>query len=150
MEILGWLGGHWFDLLQTAGIVVGLFATVHTIRADTRERKIENLFAVTAAHRELWTQFYQRPDLHRVLAKDAELEIEPPTLAESRFVHELILHLRTSFRARQAGMEFDDDAVTKDIREFFALPIPRWVWERSKVFQGRDFVEFVECNITQN
>lgn len=144
MAILGWLGTHWFDLLQTTSIVVGLFATIHTIRGDTRERKIENLFTVTAAHRDLWTKFYQQPELHRVLEQTADLQKEPPTLAESRFVHELILHLRTSFRAREADMEFDDDAVTTDIREFFGLPIPRFVWERSKVFQGRDFVEFVE------
>ena len=35
-------------------VLVGLFATVHTIRGDTKERKIDNLFALTAAHRELW------------------------------------------------------------------------------------------------
>lgn len=138
------LQAHWFELLQTASILVGLFATIHTLRGDTRERKIENLFAVTAAHRELWTQFYRNPALHRVLEYDPDLTAHPPTLAERHFVHGLILHLRTSFKAREAGMEFDDDAVTADIAQFFARPIPRFVWEHSKKFQSPDFVAFVE------
>ena len=141
------LTGHWFELLQTASILVGLFATTHTIRADTRERKIENLFAVTAAHRELWMEFYQNPALHRILNRQANLEKSPITLAEERFVHELILHLRASFKARQSGMEFDDDAVAADVREFFSWPIPRQVWARSKAFQDRDFVKFVESSL---
>jgi hypothetical protein len=31
-----------------------------------------------------------------------------------------------------------------DISSFFALPIPRVVWERSKPFQNREFISFVE------
>ncbi len=144
MAILGWLGGHWFDLLQTTSFVVGLVATVHTIRADTRERKIANLFAITAAHRDLWAQFYQQPALHRILETGLDLEKHPPTLMERRFVHELILHLRASFKARNAGMQFDDDAVAADIRQFFARPIPRAVWEQSRLYQDRAFIAFIE------
>lgn len=147
MGILGWWGTHWFQLLQTASIAGGLFATAYTIRADTKERKIQNVFAITSAHRELWTQFYQQPFLHRVLESEVDLEREPPSLAERRFVHELILHLRASVKARQAGMDFDNDALDKDIRQFFARPIPRVVWEDSKEFQDSDFVEFVDSRV---
>ena len=62
-------------------------------------------------------------------------------------IHTLILHLRTAFKARALGMQFDDDAVAADIRQFFNRPIPRSVWERSKVFQDADFVAFVERSI---
>ncbi len=65
-------------------------------------------------------------------------------MEEELFVHLLILHLQASFKARLSGMEFDDDAVAADIRDFFQLPIPRSVWEKSKTYQGRDFVAFVE------
>ena len=138
---------HWFDLLQTTSIVVGLFATVHTIRANTRERKIDNLFALTAAHRDLWTQFYQQPVLHRVLEQTVDLATNPLTIAERRFVNELILHLRASYRARMAGMEFDDDMLGADIRQFFARPIPRAIWELTRDYQERDFVEFIERHL---
>lgn len=149
MGILEWMAAHWFDFLQTISIVVGLFATVHTIRANTRERKIDNLFALTAAHRDLWTQFYQQPTLHRILEPAVDLAANPLTIAERRFVSELILHLRASYRARMAGMEFDDDMLGADIQQFFARPIPRAIWELTRGYQERDFVEFIERHLAE-
>jgi len=144
MENMGWLARHWFDLLQTTSIVVGLLATAHTIRADTKERKIQNLFTLTAAHRELWTQFLERPDLARVYATHVDLEKAPPTMAERRFVGFMVLHVRTAFKARRAGMEFNDDAVAADLRQFFSRPIPRMVWNSVKHLQDHEFVEFLD------
>lgn len=138
---------HWFDLLQTTRIVVGLFATVHTIRANTRERKIDNLFAITSAHRDLWTQFYQRKELQRVTSMFVDLESQPITIAERRFVIDLILHLRASYRARRFGLEFNQNMLAADIRQFFNRPIPRAVWEMVRQYQERDFVQFLEANI---
>lgn len=144
MAILGWLTVHGFDALQTTSILVGLFATVHTLRADVRVRKIQNLFAITAAHRELWTRFSETPALHRIFDLNIDLGRHPVSIVEQRFVHGLILHLRASFKARKAGMEFDDDALVADVRDFFAGVIPRTVWEQSRVYQDADFVAFVE------
>jgi hypothetical protein len=144
MEMLESITAHWFDLLQTAGILVGLFATVHTIRAETNERRIGNLFALTKAHREIWSRLYDREELGRVLAPVANLSREPATPEEELFVHSLILHLRMAFKARDLGMQFDDDAVEADIRQFFSRPIPRAVWDQTKAFQDRRFVEFVD------
>jgi hypothetical protein len=141
-----WFGEHWFELLQTASILTGFFATAHSIRADTNERKIENLFALTESHRQLWTRLYERPELVRVLDDDVNLRKCPVSAEEELFVHLLILHLRAWFKARHAGMEFDDDAVAADIRQFFSRPIPRFVWEKSCEYQDRAFVKFVESN----
>lgn len=147
MGILGWIGGHWYNLIETTSIVVGLFATVSTIRADTSERRIDNLFALTSAHRELWMKLYEKPSLARILSDRVNLTREPATLEEELFVHLLILNLRASFKARAAGMEFDDDAVAADIRQFFAHPIPRAMWEKSKMYQDPEFVSFVESSL---
>ena len=147
MGILGWIGGHWFNLIETTSIVVGLFATISTIRADTSERRIDNLFALTSAHRELWMKLYDKPSLARVLSDKVNLTREPPSLEEELFVHLLILNLRASFKARLAGMDFDDDAVAADIRQFFAHPIPREMWKKSKVYQDSEFVSFVERSL---
>jgi hypothetical protein len=141
MEALGWVSGHWFDILQTTSILVGFFGAAYTIRTNTKERKIGNLFALTTAHREIWSRLYERKELSRVLSESVNLRSEPVTLEEELFVHTLILHVRTAFKARELGMQFDDAA---DIRQFFNRPIPRAVWERSKIFQDREFVAFVE------
>ena len=44
-------------------------------------------------------------------------------------------------------MQFDDDAVAADIRQFLNRSIPREVWEKSKVFQDADFIAFVERSL---
>lgn len=144
MEFLNWAGGHWFDLLQTASILVGFWAAIHSIREETKERKIHNLFTLTDAHREIWSKLYEHPELSRVLAERVDFKIEPLTRDEELFIHTLILHLRAGFKARKLGMQFDDDVVNADIRQFFARPIPAAVWDRSKVFQDKDFVAFVD------
>ena len=151
MAILGWLGAHGFDFLQTVSILVGFFTAAYTIRTDTKERKIGNLFSLTKAHREIWSLLYERKELSRVLSESVNLRREPVTAEEELFVHTLILHLRTAFKARELGMQFDDDAVAADIRQFLNRPIPRSVWECSKVFQDSDFVEFVDgCIATRS
>ena len=144
MGITGWLVIHWFDLLQTTSMVWGLFAAAHAFHADTKERKIQNLFTLTSAHRELWTHFLDRPNLHRIYSLDLDLENAPPTMAERRFVGLIILHVRTAFKARRAGMEFADDAMEADLRQFFGRPIPRIVWNSLKEFQDPEFVVFVD------
>ena len=147
MEIPGWAVGHWFDMLQTASILAGFFTTAYTIRTNTRERKIANLFALTTAHREIWSRLHDQQELSRVLSLSVNLHSAPVTLEEELFVHTLILHVRTAFKARELGIQFDDDAVAADIRQFFNRPIPRMVWGRSKIFQDREFVEFIESCI---
>ncbi len=144
MEILGRVTGHWFDILQTGSILAGFFTAAYTMRTNTRERKIGNLFALTTAHREIWSRLYEQKELCRLLLPLVNLRSEPVTLEEELFVHTLILHVRTAFKAREYGMQFDDDAVAADIGQMFNRPIPHTVWERSKVFQDHDFVEFVE------
>jgi hypothetical protein len=147
MEVLGWMEIHWFDLLQTASIVVGLFATAQSIRGETRERRIQNLFTLTEAHRDLWTELYDKPELARVLKDDVDLRKEPTQRSEELFVHLLILHLGTWFKARNLGSDLDDEAVSADIKQFFSHPIPRAVWQKLKPFQNRDFVAFVDSSI---
>jgi hypothetical protein len=148
MGVLPWLAQNWFALLQTASIAVGLFTTAYTIRVDTKERKIQNLLALTSAHREIWSQLYLMPELARVWHEDVNVGAEPVTLQERLFVRSLILHLNVSFKARKGGMDFDDEALSSDIRQFFSKPVPRAVWERSKVYLSPDFVQFVESNFS--
>ena len=144
MGILGWMGAHWLDFLQAGSILTGFFTAAYTMRTNTRERKIGNLFALTSAHREIWSRLYEQNELGRLLLPSVNLRSGPVTLEEELFVHMLILHVRMAFKAREFGMQFDDDAVAADIGQMFNRPIPHAVWERSKVFQDREFVAFVD------
>jgi len=129
-----------------------LLASVRAVdaaKADAARDLSYRLYSMSAttAHREIWSRLHDQQELSRVLSLSVNLHSAPVTLEEELFVHTLILHVRTAFKARELGMQFDDDAVAADIRQFFNRPIPRMVWGRSKIFQDREFVEFIESCI---
>jgi len=139
-----WITEHWFDLLQTVGIVGGLVFTAYAVRKDERARKITNLIALNDRHDYIWSKFYERPELARVLKKDVDLNRQPVSDEEWLFAKMLIIHLDTVRRAAKAGMFIEIKGIKSDIRDFLRLPIPKMVWEKIKQFQDEAFVEFVE------
>jgi hypothetical protein len=44
----------------------------------------------------------------------------------------------------QSKLVIKQEGFRRDVGEFFALPIPREIWETTKVVQNDDFVVFVE------
>lgn len=139
-----WLSAHWFDLFQTVGIIGGLVFTAYLTRVDERARQVANSIAINDHYSRLWQDFYSHPGFSRVLKQKADLAKKPVSEEEQLFVNLLIQHLSTVFRAVQSGMFVRIEGLQQDIRDFFALPIPGFVWERAKPFQDRGFVEFIE------
>jgi len=135
---------HGIDVLQSIGIVAGLFTTAYTLHEEAEARRVANLFTVTKHHREIWSFVIDKPELSRVLEARINLEQCPVTESERLFVRFLILHLATSFEARKRRMFFAEEGLKSDMREFFSLPIPRVIWREIRRYQQRDFVQFVE------
>ena len=144
MDSLNWFQDNWFTFLQSLGIIGGLFFTGIALNIDAKVRRVGNLFTVTKHHREIWTTLYDRPELKRVVDASADLNSNAISDEEELFVHLLILHLASSYRAAKAGMHLLRGEIRADVTAFFSLPIPRAVWERTKRFQDRDLVAFVE------
>jgi hypothetical protein len=144
MTFLDWFRDNWFALLQSLGIVGGLFFTGISLRTDANVRRIGNLFTVTKHHREIWTTLYTRPELKRVIDASADLKAQPISDEEELFVNLLILHLASNYRAAKAGMFLLRGEIRADIISFFSLPIPRAVWKKIKAFQDKEFASFVE------
>ena len=139
-----WLRDNFAGLLNTAGIVGGLLFTAFSFRDARRERELSNLIALTAAHREIWSELREEPSLARVIDQTADLVHAPATKEEEIFVTALILHLYCVYRATKLGMYPHLEGLRRDVRELYSLPIPSQVWERMKLLQDRDFVRFVE------
>ncbi len=135
---------HWFDLLQSAGIIGGLLFTAYSIRKDNQARRISNLNAIADRHREIWQDFYSRPQFSRVLDAKVDLSKVPISQDEELFVNLLVVHLDSVHRAIKAGLFVKIEGLKQDISGFFALPIPRAVWEKYKHLLDRDFMELVE------
>lgn len=143
MGIMQILADHWFDALQSAGIVTGFFYTAASFRLDEKMRRISNLFTIAEHHQTIWAACYERPSLSRIL--DPKADGSPLTDEELLLSKLLIVHLSTSFRAMKDGMLLKPEGVRKDIDWFFSLPIPKAAWEKYKPFQDDDFIEFVEA-----
>jgi hypothetical protein len=139
-----WVAENWFELLQSAGIIASLLFTTRSLRSETKMRRVGNLLAITESHRKLWTEFYRHPDLNRVLNEQANLRQQEISREEEIFVNLVILHINSVFYAHKMGLVFKLEGLRRDIAWFFSLPIPRMLWEKSKVLQNDDFVAFVE------
>lgn len=146
MEVLRWIGEHWLDLVQSAGIIVGLFFTAYTIREDGKGRRVANLISLSQQHRDIWKQLFEQPYLARVLEKDADLASSPITTEERLFAKLLILHLDSVHRATKEDMFVNLQGLQTDIRMSFARPILWAVWNEIKEYQNDDFVAFVESS----
>lgn len=144
MDLLNWAGGHWFDFVQTLGIVGGLVYTGRVVRIDAKVRRIQNLFWLTKQHREIWSLVHRHPALARVIDPNSDPNAQQVTPEEELFVTFVILHLSNMYQATLAGFFVTPEGLANDIREFFSLPVPRVVWSKVSRLQDRSFTRFVE------
>lgn len=144
MSLGGWLVANWFDVFSSAGIIGSLSFTAVTLHKDAKTRRVANMLALVQSHRELWQGYSRNAELTRVLDAGADLSRDPVTPAEREFVNLVIQHLASVFRAMQSDLTIAPDAMRRDVRDFFLLPIPRAVWDKLQPFQDLRFVRFVE------
>ena len=97
MGISPWLTANTFELLNALGIVGGLLFTAHSLRSETKTRRVANLLALTEAHRSIWREQLHGPHLARVLAPTVDVAKEPITREEEIFVNLVIQHLSVVF-----------------------------------------------------
>ncbi len=69
------------------------------------------------------------------------------SIGEELFVTTIIAHLSTVFRAMKQGEFVKLEGLQNDVREFFALPIPKAVWTKTKLLQNKDFAAFIESSL---
>ena len=144
MGIGEWLANNSFNLFSAVGVVGSLLFTAHSLRSETKTRRVANLLTITANHREVWKLFLADKDLARVRDASADTTKQPVTDAERVFVTSVILHMSSVFYAMSDQLVVKVEGLRRDIAQFLSLPIPREVWEKIKVLQNDDFVAFVE------
>jgi hypothetical protein len=142
-----WIGENWIELLQTIGIVGGSLLAAYTTRKDEQARKISNSIAISEQYRQIWKDIYDHPQLARVLEKDTDVVAEPVSVGEEMFVTTIVAHLSTVFRAMKHGEFVELEGLQKDVRDFFALPIPKAVWAKLKPLQDANFTKFIETTL---
>lgn len=140
----GWVFENGFNLLNAVGVIGGLCFTAFSLRSETKTRRIANLLSITANHREVWKEFSHNPQLKRVLDASANLLKQPVTPDEEIFVNLVLLHTSSVYYAMKDQLVVKLEGLRRDVSQFLSLPIPRTIWEKSKLVQNDDFVAFVE------
>ena len=143
MDFLALLKPHWFDLVQTAGIVSGFVYTSISFSVDSRARRAAFTFDVNEAHREIWSALVADPNLARILDPDADIDRQPVTKEEEHFVLLVLLHLAAVHRAIELRLYPQWSGLANDIRRFFSLPIPKRILDHYLPLQAPEFIRFV-------
>ena len=139
---MGWRDDPWFDWVRLVDFARNLGS-----RKDERARKITNSIAISQQYKQIWGEDYDSLKHGRVLAKSVDLVQQPISTEEDVFVTMLILHLSMVFRAMRNGEFVKFEGLQRDVREFFALPIPKAVWRKVRPFQDRDFAQFIDNSL---
>lgn len=143
MGIWDWISQNWFNLFGSAG-VAGLWFAAAALREETKGRRVANRIALTANHRELWSECFHNQRLLRVLDATVDVSKAPVTPEEELFVGMAIQQLNATYEAMKNGLTFKPEGVRRDVWSFFSLPVPKAVWEKMKAVQDDDFAAFVE------
>ncbi len=144
MEWLSWTQENWFSLAQTLGIAGGFLLAARSLGLESRARRAEVHLAVTAAHREIWSQMLKQPRLSSLLDACRNVEASPPTPAEERFVLLVLLHLAAVRQAVDLQVLPSWDGADRDVREFLSLPLPRAVTSSYLSRQSPEFQRYLE------
>ena len=144
MGSLHWLTENWFEVLSAVGVIGSLFFTGHSLRSETKTRRIANLLSLTQGHRDIWRQLFAYPQLSRILDPNANADDSSVTREEEIFVNLVIQHLSVVFHAMRDELTIKPEGLRRDVWWFFSLPIPLAEWEKTKLLQNDKFVAFVE------
>lgn len=144
-EVVAWLNGSWFSLVQSLGIIASILLTATAMRRDRRSRRIGDYLALTSEHRQLWGDLNHRPELARVVSPDVDLVAEPLSFAEEEFLLLVIVHVHTGWLLAGQGSLVDIRVLARDAGAFFRLPLPRLVWRRTQTLRDPAFVAFIDA-----
>lgn len=146
-DMTQWVVENWFEFLSALGIIGGLIFTAVSLRSETKTRRIANFLTITGNYREIWKEFLNQPKLARVLDASANVTKQPVTPEEELFVNMVILHVSTTYYAMNDELLMKLEGARRDIGQFFALPVPKAVWFKTKPLQNQDFAAFIESSL---
>jgi hypothetical protein len=144
-----WFLENWFNIFSSIGIMGSFWVGIVALRSDIKTRQVTNLLVVTANYRGIWKDYFANPKLSRVLDANVDMKSQPVTPEEEFFVGQVIFHVSTFFYAAKDNLFVAQSGARRDIGEFFSLPIPGAVWDKSKLLQNQDFASFVESALKE-
>ena len=143
-HFISWVNSNWSSVVGAVGIIGSLLFTAASFRADAKNRLITNLLALDERHRTLLSEVKQRPELKRILSENVDLAAQPLTPEEDVSMWQIAQQFETGWRVEKILNRGELKSLARDAANFFRLPLPRAVWEKTKEFRNPRFVRFVE------
>lgn len=144
VSLVRWLNDNWFSFLQSVGIGGSLLFTAVALRKDFKAKRVREYLILAGQHRRLWGQLHRRPKLARLLDPDRDVAARPVTSEERLFLELALVHFHTGWMLARAGSLTPMPVLAADVGHFFQLPVPAFVWERTKSVLEPEFVTFVD------
>lgn len=127
--------------------MASLLLAARSFQRNAKAQSFQSLVALLESHREIWSMLIEKPELGRVLESDPDIQNDPVSPEERRFVQLLILHLSTTLRAIDWKLIDAPAGLSDETRDFFLHPIPRQVWSEVGPLQDRHLRNYVEDRI---
>lgn len=143
-SIFEYIKPNFIDIIQTIAIVATLYFTGRQFKKDMEDRRCTNVYNAVQSHRELWFKQSDDRRLSRIFKTNIDLKKHPVTEYEKTFVTMVILHMYAFYETYKFGTYPMEDGDKKDIKNFLSYPISNDVWNIVKIYQSKDFVEFIE------
>ncbi len=144
VSLVLWLNDNWFSFLQSVGIGGSLLFTAVILRKDLQAKRITEYLTLASQHRRLWGQLHRRPSLARLLDPERDIQERPVTNQERLFLELAFVHFHTGWLLACEGSLTPMAVLAADAGHFFRLPVPAFVWERTKNVMEPEFVTFIE------
>ena len=144
MEFGEWLSQNWFNIFTSVGIMGSFWIGIVALRSETKTRRVTNLLTITSNHHEVWREFFHSPELARVIDPLADVAKQPVTPTEKFFVQMVLSNTSSMYEMLKDELVTKQEGLRLDIKSFFSLPVPKAVWNKSKLLQNQDFAAFVE------
>jgi hypothetical protein len=138
-----WLTSNWFSIVETISLVATLTVAICALRPSTKAVKSSVLLNLVNSNREIWGKLVTNPKLQSAVRSTIPAG-KSITSEEKQFVKEVILHSLVSFEIAKMGGLTPTQGVRIDIHDTMSLPVFNTVWNELKVYQPKDFVEFID------
>jgi len=121
-----WLRDNWFSLVQ-------LFCLVGGFVFAAKAWRIQFLAALAEKHRCVWEKIMDKPQLHRIFAKEVNILTKPITPGEESALYIILVQYETGWEMAEFLDRKRLPALANDIGIFFQHPLVRAIWEK---YQG--------------
>lgn len=126
-------------------VLLALFLIVIALFRLISIKKVENYQEIIKSHRDLWKMTINTPEkFKRVIELDVDINNEPLSYEEQRFIHLILLHMTSAFNYSSNNSMVKIEKLKADFVDFLTYPLPRIVWSEARSFFNKKFVDFIE------